>query len=28
MATLGSTYGKTWHTWQVDKDSALPTGIP
>jgi hypothetical protein len=28
MATLVSTYGKTWHTWQVDKDSALPTGIP
>jgi hypothetical protein len=28
MATLVSTYGKTWHTWQIDKDSALPNGIP
>jgi hypothetical protein len=28
IATLVSTYGKTWHTWQVDKDSTLPTGIP
>jgi hypothetical protein len=28
MATLVSTYGKTWHTWQVDEDSSLPTGIP
>jgi hypothetical protein len=28
IATLVSTYGKTWHTWQIDKDSSLPTGIP
>jgi hypothetical protein len=28
IASLVSTYGKTWHTWQIDKDSALPTGIP
>jgi hypothetical protein len=28
MGTLDSTYGKTWHTWQIDRDSALPLGIP
>lgn len=28
IADLVSTYGKTWHTWQVDRDAALPTGIP
>lgn len=28
IATLVNTYGKTWHTWQIDKDPALPTGIP
>lgn len=28
IATLVSTYGKTWHTWQIDRDSALPLGIP
>jgi hypothetical protein len=28
IASLVSTYGKTWHTWQVDKDSSLPVGIP
>ena len=28
IETLVSTYGKTWHTWQVDKNSSLPTGIP
>jgi hypothetical protein len=28
MATLLNTYRKTWHTWQVDKDTALPLGIP
>jgi hypothetical protein len=28
IATVVSTYGKTWHTWQVDKLSTLPTGIP
>jgi hypothetical protein len=28
IATLVSTYGKTWHTWQIDRDTILPTGIP
>jgi hypothetical protein len=28
IASLVNTYGKTWHTWQIDRDSALPTGIP
>jgi hypothetical protein len=28
MATLVNSYGKTWHTWQIDKDAALPLGIP
>jgi hypothetical protein len=28
IASLVSTYGKTWHTWQIDRDSALPIGIP
>jgi hypothetical protein len=28
IATLASTYGKTWHTWQIDQNSALPLGIP
>lgn len=28
IATLVSTYGKTWHTWQIDKNSSLPLGIP
>jgi hypothetical protein len=28
LATLVTTYGKTWHTWQVDRDPALPLGIP
>jgi hypothetical protein len=28
IASLVSTYGKTWHTWQIDKDPSLPTGIP
>jgi hypothetical protein len=28
IADLVSTYGKTWHTWQVDRDPSLPTGIP
>jgi hypothetical protein len=27
IATLVNTYGKTWHTWQIDKDAALPLGI-
>ncbi|MDZ5451454.1 OBAP family protein [Labrys sp. ZIDIC5] len=28
IASLVSTYGKTWHTWQIDQNSALPIGIP
>ena len=28
IASLVNTYGKTWHTWQIDKHSALPIGIP
>ncbi|MBV9654083.1 MAG: OBAP family protein [Acetobacteraceae bacterium] len=28
MKDLASTYGKTWHTWQIDRDPALPLGIP
>jgi len=28
IASLVSTYGKTWHTWQIDRNSALPIGIP
>jgi hypothetical protein len=28
IAKLVNTYGKTWHTWQIDRDSALPIGIP
>jgi len=28
IATLVNTYGKTWHTWQTDKEPALPLGIP
>ncbi|WP_250518953.1 OBAP family protein [Caballeronia sp. ATUFL_M1_KS5A] len=28
IASLVSTYGKTWHTWQIDRQSALPLGIP
>jgi hypothetical protein len=28
MATLATTYGKTWHTWQIDVHSSLPLGIP
>jgi hypothetical protein len=28
IATLVNTYGKTWHTWQIDRDSTLPIGIP
>lgn len=28
IASLVSTYGKTWHTWQIDRDSSLPLGIP
>jgi len=28
IALLVNTYGKTWHTWQIDRNSALPIGIP
>jgi hypothetical protein len=28
MKDLVSTYGKTWHTWQIDRDKNLPLGIP
>jgi hypothetical protein len=28
IATLFNTYGKTWHTWQIDRDTTLPIGIP
>lgn len=28
MADLVTTYGKTWHTWQIDRDHDLPLGIP
>ncbi len=28
MTDLVTTYGKTWHCWQVDRDPAFPFGIP
>jgi hypothetical protein len=28
MKELIGTYGKTWHTWQVDRGDKLPLGIP
>ena len=28
MEMLASTYGKTWHTWQIDRHAELPLGIP
>jgi len=28
MQDLVSTYGKTWHTWQIDRGHSLPLGIP
>jgi len=28
MQDLVSTYGKTWHTWQIDRYQDFPTGIP
>jgi hypothetical protein len=28
MKDLVTTYGKTWHTWQIDRDKAFPFGIP
>ena len=28
MRDLATTYGKTWHTWQVDRGDAVPMGMP
>ncbi|PYD48149.1 OBAP family protein [Novacetimonas pomaceti] len=28
MADLVTTYGKTWHTWQIDRNPDFPFGIP
>lgn len=28
MKKLVDTYGKTWHTWQVDRGDTLPLGEP
>ena len=28
MKKLVTTYGKTWHTWQVDRGDKLPLGLP
>ena len=28
MKVLIGTYGKTWHTWQIDRGDKLPLGIP
>ena len=28
MTDLVTTYGKTWHTWQIDRDHTFPMGIP
>ena len=28
MRDLITTYGKTWHTWQIDRDQGFPMGIP
>ena len=28
MKRFATTYGKTWHTWQVDRGDRLPLGIP
>jgi hypothetical protein len=28
MKDLVNTYGKTWHTWQIDRDATFPLGIP
>lgn len=28
MRDFATTYGKTWHTWQVDRDHDFPYGIP
>lgn len=28
MKKFATTYGKTWQTWQVDRDAQVPMGIP
>ena len=28
MKDLVTTYGKTWHCWQIDRDPSFPFGIP
>jgi len=28
MKDFVTTYGKTWHTWQIDRHPGFPTGIP
>ena len=28
MTDLATTYGKTWHTWQIDRDHEFPMGVP
>lgn len=28
MQKLVTTYGKTWHTWQIDRGDKLPLGLP
>ena len=28
MTDLAGTYGKTWHTWQIDRNHDFPMGIP
>jgi hypothetical protein len=28
MKKLVNTYGKTWHTWQYDRNAELPLGVP
>lgn len=28
MKMVVSTYGKTWHTWQIDRGDKLPLGLP
>jgi hypothetical protein len=28
MEALVTTYGKTWHCWQIDRDHNFPFGIP
>jgi hypothetical protein len=28
MTDLATTYGKTWHSWQIDRDPSFPFGIP